>query len=98
MTPDLVREIWFDELTRDRARAICTWDFEPEGRTRLARTLELLYELIPEPFRFSSLWIGDESTEREIGRAELLAIIRDDEVGTHMTYLVRGADQERFTR
>jgi hypothetical protein len=43
-------------------------------------------------------WNGDEGEEREIERGELLTIVRDDEVGTHTTYVVRGADQERFTR
>lgn len=75
-----------------------TWDLEPEGRKRLASTLELLCELIPEPFRFSSIWIGDDSDERQIGRAELLAVVERDAVGTHTTYVVGGADQERLTR
>ena len=75
-----------------------TWDFEPEGRARLARTLECLYDLIPEPFRFSAVWIGDDSDELEVGRSELLTVVDGDAVGTHTTYLVSGADQERLRR
>jgi hypothetical protein len=33
-----------------------TWDFEPEGCARLARTLGWLYERMPEPFLFSATW------------------------------------------
>jgi len=64
------------------------WDFEPEGRERLARTLEWLYGWLPEMFLFSALWGPPSVTERDIGRTDLLATIRSNTISTRTIYRV----------
>ena len=66
-----------------------TWDFEAEGCVRLARTLEWLYTRLPEAFQFSSTWNPASVEEREIDRAELLAVVARNEVSTSTIYTVR---------
>ncbi len=66
-----------------------TWDFEEEGRARLARTLGWLYERMPEAFRFSATWGPVTIDERDVDRDELLAIVEGNAVSTTTIYNVR---------
>jgi hypothetical protein len=68
-----------------------TWDFEPEGRARLARTLGWLYGRLPEPFLFSATWGPATIDERDMDRAELLAVIDSNAVSTGTVHKVRAA-------
>ena len=68
-----------------------TWDFEPEGRARLSRTLNWLYEQLPEAFSFKATWGPVTTEEREIGRAELLDLVQNNAVSTGTLYRVRAA-------
>lgn len=66
-----------------------TWDFEPEGLSKLRETMLLLFSRIPEAFLFQAVWIGDPvESELGIGRAEFLEIIDQDEIGTRTRYAV----------
>ena len=94
MTPDLVTKIQSDELTRERCgyghrgrRSRRTWFLEINLHDYLAESADWNAESwdLPEPFR--SAWIGDETAEREIGRAELLAVVESDAIGTHTSTL-----------
>jgi hypothetical protein len=67
------------------------WDFEPEGRERLAGTLEWLYGWLPEMFLFSALWGPSSVEEHDVGRTDLLATIRSNAVSTRTMYKVRPA-------
>jgi hypothetical protein len=68
-----------------------TWDFEPEGQQRLARTLSWLYDRVPEAFRFSATWGPVSIDERDVDRDELLAIVENNAVSTGTVYKVRTA-------
>ena len=63
-----------------------TWDFEPEGQQRLARTLSWLYDRVPEAFRFSATWGPVSIDERDVDRDELLAIVENNAVSTGAVY------------
>ena len=68
-----------------------TWDFEPEGLERLARTLGWLYGELPEEFLFSATWGPVAIDERDIDRTELLAVVERNAVSTGTVYKVRSA-------
>ena len=65
-----------------------TWDFEPEGLQRLAKTLSWLYARMPEPFQFSALWGPVSIDERAVKRDELLAIVEDNAISTGTVFMV----------
>jgi hypothetical protein len=66
-----------------------TWEFEPEGCARLARTLRWLYERMPEAFVFSATWGPAGVGERDVDRPELLQIVESNAVATRTVYKVR---------
>lgn len=68
-----------------------TWDFEPEGRERLARTLGWLYERLPEAFVFAATWGPVTIDELDIDRAALLTVVESNAVSTGTVYKVRPA-------
>ncbi len=80
-----------DYLTDAADWNAASWDFELEGRERLARTLEWLYGRMPERFLFSATWGPVSIDEREIDRPELLALVEGNAVSTETIYKVRPA-------
>lgn len=89
--PFLIVPALHDHLTDAADWNADHWDFEFEGRVRLARTLEWLYDRLPEPFRFSTTWGVVTTDEREIDRGDLLALIDSNKVGTGTLYRVGAA-------
>lgn len=90
-TPFLEVPELHEYLTDDADWNADTWDFEPEGRERLARTLGWLYERLPEAFEFASTWGPVTIDDRDIDRAELLAVVESNAVSTGTVYKVRPA-------
>jgi hypothetical protein len=78
-----------DYLTDSADWNAATWDFELDGRRRLARTLGWLYEMLPEAFRFSATWGPVSIDERNVDRDELLVIVEDNLISTGTVYNVR---------
>ena len=78
-----------DYLTDAADWDAATWDFEHEGRQRLARTLGWLYEWMPETFQFSATWGPVSIDERNVDRDELLAIVESNVISTGTVYTVR---------
>jgi hypothetical protein len=72
-----------------------TWDFEPEGCARLARTLGWLYERMPEPFLFSATWGPVNIEDREVDRPGLLEIVESNGVSTGALYKVSAESPRR---
>lgn len=73
-----------------------TWDMEATELPRLVRTLEILFDQIPERFAVEVMWVGDEATgDRAVSRVELLDIARQGTFGTHVRYRVDAASIRR---
>jgi hypothetical protein len=90
-TPILEIPELHEYLTDDADWDADTWDFEPEGRERLARTLGWLYERLPDAFVFAATWGPDTIDELDIDRAELLTVVESNAVSTGTHYKVRPA-------
>lgn len=68
------------------------WDMDATKLPRLVRTLEVLFNQIPEEFAVEVMWVGDEATEeRAVSRDQLLDIARQGKFGTHVRYCVDAA-------
>jgi hypothetical protein len=65
------------------------WDFEHDVRPRLARTLRILGEHLPQGFSLRATWIGDEVRDERTVTAEALAqLAADSELNEFTRYVV----------
>jgi len=69
-----------------------TWDMEAAELPRLVRTLEIVFEQIPEEFALEIMWSGDRaSEERTLGRGAMLDVAREGKIGTRVRYRIQAA-------
>lgn len=66
-----------------------TWDFLPDARSRLSQALCEIRERASSAFSFDALWMGEQHIEeRHLSCEELVKIIDQNRIGTHVRYLV----------
>jgi hypothetical protein len=77
-------------LTDDADWGAATWDMTRQGRQQLADAFDALFAAYAGQVAIEALWEGDKATTQEaLSREQLLAKVRENEVGTKTRYLVR---------
>jgi hypothetical protein len=65
------------------------WDLEPEFRPRLATSIRILGEFLPQGFRFRATWAGDEVRETvSLAAEELAERAASSTINEHTMYIV----------
>jgi hypothetical protein len=80
-----------DLLASSATETAETWDMKAAEMPRLVRTLEVLFEHIPEEFGVEVIWGGNALEERNVSRREMLGTARRGKIGTRVRYRIQAA-------
>ncbi len=65
---------------------------DPDGLQRLARTIQILFDHVPEPFILELIWVSDRPLrERNVSRRQMLDIVDQGAIETRTTYRIQPA-------